>query len=536
MWENHGRHGPFLWETDGARGVYATLSHCWSNNITVLGKTTRLNLKSHLEILNLSATYTGTKSFREAVDVCRILGIPYLWIDSLCIIQHDQSDQLSNLDDWTWEALDMGRIYKDSALTLAATGASGNPSNGLYGNRRSLAQYVTVPFKMEEDDDPNGFFYVSLCPLGFDEEVSNSRLYTRGWVLQERLLSPRYLHFGESQWFWQCREGTIAEVPGFEDGEMSIGSDLGMSQSILKDDIAFTKWWTQIAETYSRLDFTYDRDRSIALQGLVSEIQKINPQDHYYGMWSNKFYMQLLWYVDASRQRDDGRTTQGGDAMAASVPTRAVPYTPSWSWMSSPCPIGHPDPADVYEPTYEAVEEKTKDYPELKIARPAFEHRFKQASTLGHPGSGLPIIRGQIQGAIIMHPNPLHSTARSKLAADVDRSGPLARLASGTYNVNYHSISMQAALGPMKGQEVGKCGLDREAYSQMKTVFCLRVCDRMEMVEGRERVQSIGVLLLFPTNKPKSAADTPAFRRVGTGIVANVRWFEGCAKKQFVML
>lgn len=529
MWEDHGKPGPFLLETKGVHGIYATLSHCWGSH-TDLRKTTRLTLNSNLEALNLSSSSPGTKTFREAVDVCRLFGIPYLWIDCLCIIQHDPSDPNSNLDDWMWEALDMGRIYRDSALTIAATGASDDPSNGLYGNRLRLAQYVGIPFKMDEDDKLDDLFYVSLSPRAFDAEVSNSHLYTRGWVLQERLLSPRYLHFGKDQWFWQCREETFAEIAGFEDGETNIGSDLGMSQSILKDDIKFTHWWTKIAETYSRLDFTIAGDRFVALQGLVSEIKKIKPQEHYYGMWSNKFYIQLMWYVDANSQRETVETFKTGDS---TTPAPPMPYTPSWSWMSSPGPVGHPRLSDAYEPSYETVEAKTRTYPELSIIRPAFEHRFKHASTPGHPGSSVPIIRAQIQGAIIVHPAQPTSTPLHKMAAEIDRSGPMAQLARGTYNIDYPT-SMQAARGPLKGKDIGRCKLDRDEYRQITSCACIRISNHLQVVEGREELKSVDVLLVYPAKGVTT--ESLAVRRIGTGVVHDVRWFEACGMRQFIML
>jgi hypothetical protein len=54
-------------------------------------------------------------------------------------------------------------------------------------------------------------------PKRFVDEVSDSRLFTRGWVVQERLLSAWYLHFGREQWFWQCRRRTFAESDEYVD-------------------------------------------------------------------------------------------------------------------------------------------------------------------------------------------------------------------------------------------------------------------------------------------------------------------------------
>lgn len=78
---------PRLVDGSGQRSHYATLSHCWGNVPTI--KTEIESLRLRQESIPLE---TLPKTFREAVQVCRKLDIPYLWIDSLCIIQDSKSD------------------------------------------------------------------------------------------------------------------------------------------------------------------------------------------------------------------------------------------------------------------------------------------------------------------------------------------------------------------------------------------------------------------------------------------------------------
>jgi hypothetical protein len=56
------------------------------------------------------------QTFRDAVDVTRRLKVPYLWIDSLCIIQN-------TIEDWNKEALQMSAVYQHAICNVAATGA-----------------------------------------------------------------------------------------------------------------------------------------------------------------------------------------------------------------------------------------------------------------------------------------------------------------------------------------------------------------------------------------------------------------------------
>jgi len=64
------------------------------------------------------------KTFQNAVHFTRLLGIRYVWIDSLCIVQDDKKE-------WDREASNMCSIYENSFLTIAATNAK-DPSGGLY--------------------------------------------------------------------------------------------------------------------------------------------------------------------------------------------------------------------------------------------------------------------------------------------------------------------------------------------------------------------------------------------------------------------
>lgn len=55
--------------------------------------------------------------FLDAISVTRELGIKYLWIDCLCILQ-------DRPEDWERESAVMGKVYEHGICNLAATGAS----------------------------------------------------------------------------------------------------------------------------------------------------------------------------------------------------------------------------------------------------------------------------------------------------------------------------------------------------------------------------------------------------------------------------
>jgi hypothetical protein len=118
-----------LAQTLGMKGRYICLSHCWGTTGTF--KTTTENLEEMLEgfaFAKLPSTY------KDAVVMTRLMGVPFLWIDSLCIIQNDR-------DDWLHESAQMMEVYTNAFLTLAATGGT-TPWTGMFHNSESVSLLV----------------------------------------------------------------------------------------------------------------------------------------------------------------------------------------------------------------------------------------------------------------------------------------------------------------------------------------------------------------------------------------------------------
>ncbi|PQE20746.1 heterokaryon incompatibility protein [Rutstroemia sp. NJR-2017a BBW] len=89
---------------------YACLSYCWGTDLDNNVKTLKANLKQHLDGILISVL---PKTIQDAVLVCQRLGIRYLWVDALCIIQDDE-------EDWENESIQMCDIYSGSHITIAA--------------------------------------------------------------------------------------------------------------------------------------------------------------------------------------------------------------------------------------------------------------------------------------------------------------------------------------------------------------------------------------------------------------------------------
>ena len=108
-----------LLETTGKLRKYLALSHCCGLSHRII--TTLANISEHKEGIQLSTLPT---TFQNAVSIARLLRIPYVWIDSLCIV-HDSSD------DWESESTKMDEVYANAYLTISAS-SSVDDSSGCF--------------------------------------------------------------------------------------------------------------------------------------------------------------------------------------------------------------------------------------------------------------------------------------------------------------------------------------------------------------------------------------------------------------------
>jgi len=74
-----------LYETEGEQAPYIALSHCWGTEQNYT--TTTSTLRQRCAGLDWGLL---PKTFKDAVTLSRKLAIPYVWIDSVCIVQDDK--------------------------------------------------------------------------------------------------------------------------------------------------------------------------------------------------------------------------------------------------------------------------------------------------------------------------------------------------------------------------------------------------------------------------------------------------------------
>jgi hypothetical protein len=200
-------------ETRDAGLKYIALSHRWGypkNNewLNPDGSTkdfctTDLNIDDFKKSIKFECM---PKTFRDAVEVTRGLGVEYLWIDSLCIIQHQEDDA-----DFNIESRRMQDVYHGAYCTIASTSAHGttdgflNESEGRHCVRIDTTRRV---FGGNKDCT----VYICDAIDDFQNDVDRADMSTRGWIFQERALSRRTLYFGKKQVYWECGAGICCET------------------------------------------------------------------------------------------------------------------------------------------------------------------------------------------------------------------------------------------------------------------------------------------------------------------------------------
>ena len=192
---------------------YAALSHCWGAPQALQSQMYPRTVKNNIDDFRNGMSMTQLpQTFQDAIVVVRNLGIRYLWIDALCIIQDDK-------EDWAREAVKMDKVYGDAFLTIVATSTKSDVEGFLH--RSPLPPVVRMPYQAyAAPETGESHYYLSYRRSGGNEgswsRVFNESLWsTRGWTFQEYLLSKRVLHFTSTKIFWECRviEGSEENEP-----------------------------------------------------------------------------------------------------------------------------------------------------------------------------------------------------------------------------------------------------------------------------------------------------------------------------------
>jgi Heterokaryon incompatibility protein (HET) len=315
--------------SSGAKAKYAALSYCWGLNSKQL-TTQEATVEEHMKLIQFD---DSSKTLQQAADVTRRLGLRYLWIDALCIIQDSKRD-------WEKESEKMSEVYHNATITISAAAAAA-ASQGLFpipSDRERFNQVfeITAPgmngketqIRVRLRCDPPG----SLTSMSHSAiPAERSPLSTRGWVLQESRLSPRILCFAKEEMFWLCSSHSRCECrirPGSTQSNI-FRQHNPLSESDERSAEDLYQEWPLLVMEFTTKDLTRESDRLHAISGLARSMEQRTSDVYLCGLWASNLNYDLVWFV---HRDDDSEKPHTNHRMGG-------PYAPSWSWASVSGPI-----------------------------------------------------------------------------------------------------------------------------------------------------------------------------------------------------
>lgn len=267
--------------------AYAALSYCWGTCPAF--KSTQSNLSSRTRGFSLSEM---PLTLQDAVQVTRRLGLQYLWVDALCILQDCKQD-------WQRESARMGDVYGHAFITIFAFAAR-DCEGGLFLPAEKISRAASP-------------YIYPIEPRFMDEPLN-----LRAWALQEWYLSPRRLMFTSCGPIFDCLHGPEHEyICPFS----NVYSHRPLPTCELKP-----LDWQMMVMNYSTRDLSHTSDKLHAIAGLAGQFDRLSDGRngrYLAGIWEAHLPCSLLWvrYNEPTPVRE------------------IVDRAPSWSWASIDGPI-----------------------------------------------------------------------------------------------------------------------------------------------------------------------------------------------------
>jgi Heterokaryon incompatibility protein (HET)/Tetratricopeptide repeat len=335
---------------------YFALSYVWGD--VEMSKTLRSNYNERQQHWALSAT-SLPKTVKDAMKLVRSLGERFLWVDAICIVQDDEEQMAMHIPN-------MDIVYGKAFATIVALHGDDADAGlpGVTPGTRAPQQIeiITVSNKsLDLDHDPqcekNEIIGLVATPRPLHLALEVSKWNSRGWILQERLLSLRCLYFSPDAVYFQCSRETLSEGGTNEEFKAHIFDEIGLEdQNILRNanhDNPFTdlhsmydvspherlckafQTYKKLIETYSRRNFSFKSDIINAFTGMFAVMDEHFQDSTFHGIPAAIFSHALLW-TPAARLARRGAQLPLMSAMSMGQPD---PKFPSWSWVGWDGPV-----------------------------------------------------------------------------------------------------------------------------------------------------------------------------------------------------
>ncbi|PVH94071.1 HET-domain-containing protein, partial [Periconia macrospinosa] len=308
---------------------YAALSYCWGSDQE--SKTVHKNLEKRRNGFPLAEL---PRTIRDAAITTQRLGLRYLWVDAICIIQDDLTDKQQQI-------AVISKIYSAASITIVAARAATADDGFL--QPRDLDRCYGAVFRVKYhrknskgvEEIISAFLSANSLDITYDDPID-----ARGWTYQESRRSLRNLRFGSKQTVWDCPKNR--RIDGGNNSEVLQETSRSFFTGTISDkrfpyhpndpngklewEHALGDWQKSVSE-YSERELGSITDRLTAFASTAkafTTFSGMGPEHYLAGLWDFNICMELRW----SRRED---TLGEGWCNKR--------YGPTWSWSSLNAPI-----------------------------------------------------------------------------------------------------------------------------------------------------------------------------------------------------
>ncbi|KAL5094838.1 hypothetical protein Trisim1_005569 [Trichoderma cf. simile WF8] len=282
---------------------YLALSYCWGGKPPSLTTT-----KGNYSHLKTSISYNALpKTYQDTIRIARALGVKYVWIDALCIIQDD-------VEDWEKESQVMAEIFRNSLVTLIPLRTTSSDEGFLERNPSIKIPYHSTEWNL------SGSFFLRHIPFSYQSaesalrgapswsdrplqlETQASAWHTRGWTFQEDMFAVRKLYIGQLMMHWDSlkpvniirTEDNI--INDKQDRIDKAGPSIIHTSTPWRGDRDYQGWYEPMLE-YSNKELTYQTDRLPAVSSYAKLIASKSGDTYLAGLWKKNLHRGLIWKI-----------------------------------------------------------------------------------------------------------------------------------------------------------------------------------------------------------------------------------------------
>ncbi|KAJ6444515.1 heterokaryon incompatibility protein [Purpureocillium lavendulum] len=483
---------------------YIALSYCWgvtADDILTLTAKTFASMRQGIRESDLAQTH------RETVVLARALGIRYIWVDALCIIQGDEAD-------WARESKTMAQVYGNATLTVVA-GRSADARNGYIDNTLDAStDRAPPPCQLPVGAPPSdGGFNGGFVMISLPRSTDLGPVLARAWCCQERVCCRRAVMFGTEQLIFECEterayENGLVKRPPAPRFFFDHLSQLPERSDRRNGKDATLRKWYDFLYTYTACHLSDPRDIFAAVGAIAQQAAGKLESRYLAGIWECDIVRGLLWkpcyHLEASANSKIP-TTRPKPTRLTGATQGPIVRAPSWSWAAVQGPVSQesgtpPNLARFKDPAYMRVRPARRS--------PSRWTREEHDERCGPDRLRVPAMELRVTGRLA----PAWAVTHGKLSSVSDY---VAQAYTGR-----HRMPRVAVEGVLLVS--GEAARTEESWEHVTAIGFF------DVREERDKVKGVIYCLLLVQNKGlmlEKSEDGTKFSRLGWFYLENEAWF-----------